>query len=62
MNEATHQDEIALLRARVEYLEALCDMLVCLIWEQRGVYKGLYGRMEKDVEPFFKKHLENVVK
>jgi hypothetical protein len=52
------ENEVAVLRAKVEYLEALTASLMRILWDQRGRFNSIGGRIEKELDPFWKNYLE----
>ena len=51
-------NEVAVLRAKVEYLEALTDAMMRILWDQRGRFNSIGGRIEKELDPFWKIYME----
>ncbi|HJS82908.1 MAG TPA: hypothetical protein VJ742_08765 [Nitrososphaera sp.] len=50
--------EIENLKSRVSELEDLCETLMRVLWDERGLHKGISGRIERELEPHWKRYLD----
>ncbi len=52
------QAEFDVLKAKVEYLDALCHSLMRVAMSERGQLMGISGKIEKELKPFWDTWLE----
>lgn len=50
--------QIEELKDRVERLEKLTEALMLALWHQRGEMRGMAGKIDKEIEPFFHEWLK----